>query len=184
MTRSGPGIAGPWARGSTPWDSGAYRLVVIHLQEVDDAGHRHGTASPRYDEAVRRCDEAIESVRRATPTGYALLVTSDHGCLASGAHVGPEPEVLDTPVVAVGDGWPVGDLGEIRQRDLHGLLRGAWAWEDGRGIPARATGPDRGADPGRRLPLALTWIILALMCGVRLWSGVGGASQGPRKPPG
>lgn len=94
-------------------------LVAVHLSETDDAAHLHGARSAEYAEALRRADAALgRLVERAGP-GTAIVVTSDHGVTASGGHAGPEADVIRAPVVVRGPGLPRGDLGTIRQRDLH-----------------------------------------------------------------
>lgn len=107
------------AAGLAALDRGATGLVVVHLSETDDAAHLHGTRSREYGEALRRADAALgRLVERAGP-GTKAVVTSDHGVTASGGHAGPEESVVRTPVVVRGPGLPRGDLGTIRQRDLH-----------------------------------------------------------------
>lgn len=97
-------------------------LVVVHLSETDDAAHLHGARSREYGEALRRADAALgRLVERAGP-GTAVVVTSDHGVTASGGHAGPEEDVIRAPVVVRGPGLPRGDLGTVRQRDLHRLI--------------------------------------------------------------
>lgn len=97
-------------------------LVVIHLSETDDAAHLHGARSKEYGEALRRTDAALGRLLERAGPGTKIIVTSDHGVTASGGHAGPEADVIRAPVVVRGPGLPRGDLGTIRQRDLHRLI--------------------------------------------------------------
>jgi hypothetical protein len=98
--------------------TGGYDLVVVHFNELDDAAHRGGDP----EAVVRRTDAALgRLIARAGPE-TAILVTSDHGVTHRGGHAGPEPEVVEVPVAVGGPGMPRGDLGNLRQRDLHRLL--------------------------------------------------------------
>lgn len=106
------------AAGLAALERGGYGLVVVHLSETDDAAHLRGEPG----EALRRADAAlVRLVERAGP-GTAVVVTSDHGVTAGGGHAGPEEDVVRVPVVVRGPGLPRGDLGTLRQRDLHRLI--------------------------------------------------------------
>ncbi|HSK79517.1 MAG TPA: alkaline phosphatase family protein [Thermoanaerobaculia bacterium] len=110
------------AAGLAALDRGGTGLVVVHLSETDDAAHLHGARAREYGDALRRADAALgRLVERAGPD-TAVVVTSDHGVTASGGHAGPEEDVVRTPVVVRGPGLPRGDLGTLRQRDLHRLI--------------------------------------------------------------
>ncbi|HSF43236.1 MAG TPA: alkaline phosphatase family protein [Thermoanaerobaculia bacterium] len=111
------------AAGLAALDRGGTGLVAVHLSETDDAAHLHGARSREYGDALRRADAALgRLVERAGP-GTAAVVTSDHGVTTSGGHAGPEEDVVRTPVVVRGPGLPRGDLGTLRQRDLHRWIR-------------------------------------------------------------
>jgi hypothetical protein len=84
-------------------------LVLVHLDGVDEAGHRSGGASRRYARAVREADAILEAIAvRLDPRRDALIVTSDHGHTDRGGHGGMEPEVIAIPIVLWGAGVPVG----------------------------------------------------------------------------
>jgi hypothetical protein len=97
-------------------------LVVAHFGTPDDAAHQGGLLSGAYDAALARCDAALGELLRQVPPGMAVVVTSDHGISDRGGHAGPEPAVLEVPVVGRGPGLPSGELGSLRQRDLHRLV--------------------------------------------------------------
>jgi Type I phosphodiesterase / nucleotide pyrophosphatase len=94
-----------------------YGLVVVHLSGTDDVAHLHGALSREYLDALRRADAALGWLLAAGPE-MKVIVTSDHGVTDRGGHAGPEPAVVETPVVVRGLATP----GTIRQRDLHRLI--------------------------------------------------------------
>ncbi|HEX6899671.1 MAG TPA: alkaline phosphatase family protein [Thermoanaerobaculia bacterium] len=98
--------------------SGDYGLVVVHLSGTDDVAHLHGGGSREYLDALRRADAALGRLLEAAGPDRKVIVTSDHGVTDRGGHAGPEPEVVETPVVVRGLGNP----GLLRQRDLHRLI--------------------------------------------------------------
>jgi hypothetical protein len=178
-------LYGPWLDGSLSVDIlggddgrvlqaglgalGRHDLVVVHLSGPDDDAHLHGGDSPEYRAALRQADAALgQLLGRARPE-TAVVVTSDHGVTDRGGHAGPEPEVLETPVVVRGPGLPRGDIveiGQIRQRDIGRLI-----------LTGRAESPPHLPDPSRNGTGLLT-SIFALVCisilGSRLASGAEG----------
>jgi hypothetical protein len=181
-------LYGPWLDGSLPvavlggddgrvlqagLDAlGRHDLVVVHLSGPDDAAHLHGGDSPQYRAALRQADSALgRLIGRAGPE-TAVVVTSDHGVTDRGGHAGPEPEVLETPVVVRGPGLPrghigeIGNIGEVRQRDLGRLI-----------LTGRAESPPHLPAPSRN-GTGLLASIFALVCisilGSRLASGAEG----------
>lgn len=159
---------------------GGFRLVVVHLQGLDEAGHKYGTADPRYAAEVGRLDRAVGEVTAALPAGFGLLVTSDHGCTAGGNHAGPEPAVLATPVVALGPGVRAGPLpAGLCQRDLPGLLLGMAGLGWPALVPASSpVGVDAAGGPAARF---VVWAALAAAAtaAARVWAGLGVAGAGP-----
>ena len=65
-------------------------FLLVHSMGIDDAGHKHGGASPAYRRAVRNADALLS---RDMPVwlaaGCAVVVTSDHGMGDDGMHGGP-----------------------------------------------------------------------------------------------
>jgi len=175
-------LYGPWLDGSLSVDIlgaedepvgraglralGNHDLVVVHLSGPDDAAHLHGGDSGEYRAALQKADAALGRLIGRAGTRTTVAVTSDHGVTSWGGHAGPEPEVLETPVIVRGPGLPRGDLGEIRQRDLGGFIL------LGKQGQARGTGATRAFMPG------LLASILALACvsilGRRLAAGAEG----------
>ncbi len=90
-----------------PWlASGEYALVLIHLDQVDYAGHHEGgPRDPRWNAAARRADGLLEEIAAYLDLSKdALLVISDHGQIDRGGHGGPEVVTLREPFVLAGPG--------------------------------------------------------------------------------
>ncbi|GAB2544593.1 alkaline phosphatase family protein [Brachybacterium huguangmaarense] len=54
-------------------------VVFVHVDDVDHAGHRHGTASEAWREALAEADAVCGALLRRLPTGTRVTVTADHG---------------------------------------------------------------------------------------------------------
>jgi hypothetical protein len=105
---------------SRPW-----RLAVVDLIETDDAAHDFGTGSEDYRRAARAVDARIgEMLTAADLATTTVIVTADHGHLASGGHGGGEAEVLETPLVLAGKGVRRGFRGTARQIDVGPTIAG------------------------------------------------------------
>jgi hypothetical protein len=80
-------------------------LIVVHVPDVDEAGHAYGGASKRYLETALKVDADIGRLIAALQgPDTAFVVTSDHGHTDSGGHGGPETVVTDVPAVFAGKG--------------------------------------------------------------------------------
>ncbi len=94
-------------------------LSVADLIVTDYAAHEFGARSEEYRRAVLRSDERLDwLVERLDLGRTTLVVTADHGHLDEGGHGGPEPEVLETPLVLAGRGVRSGIRSESRQVDV------------------------------------------------------------------
>lgn len=95
-------------------------FVLLHLNEVDHAGHHAGGGtSVGWMNAARKVDDRLAQVARALDlTQDALLVVSDHGHLDQGGHGGPEDIVVTEPFVLVGAGVRPGAGPDIMQADV------------------------------------------------------------------
>jgi hypothetical protein len=104
----------PWLR-----DRSA-ELVLIHLDQVDYAGHHEGGArDPRWNEAARRVDDMIgEVIKELDLSRDTILVLSDHGHIGIGGHGGQDADVLVQPLVLAGKGIRSGAYGDINQVDI------------------------------------------------------------------
>ncbi len=104
-----------------PWlASDEYGLVLIHLDQVDYAGHHEGgPRDPNWDQAARRSDALIAEIGAQMDFSQdTLMVVSDHGQIAAGGHGGHEPVVLTEPFVAAGTGIRPGQYADIQMVDV------------------------------------------------------------------
>jgi len=78
-------------------------LVLVHLPDIDEAGHRSGGASTDYRDTATKVDadlgRLVEALQDGTTT---FVVASDHGHIDTGGHGGWEPVVTRVPVVLAG----------------------------------------------------------------------------------
>ena len=89
-------------------------LLVVHLPDVDVAGHRYGWMTPRYGRAVRHTDTLVARLLAAADRAfgrgdYTVLVTADHGGAATG-HGGTRAEEVTIPWIAWGRGVRTGTV--------------------------------------------------------------------------
>lgn len=104
----------PWLR------EGKYQLVLIHLDQVDYAGHYEGgPVDSRWDAAATRVDSLLSKISSAMDlTKDTLLVVSDHGQIDRGGHGGNDPIVLVEPFVMAGKGVIPGKYGDVDMVDV------------------------------------------------------------------
>lgn len=104
-----------------PWlESADAQLVLIHLDQVDYAGHHEGGVTDiHWNEAAKRADDDLkEIVDRLDLSQDTLIVFSDHGQIDAGGHGGPEKVNLVEPLVMVGKGIKTGEFGDVNMVDL------------------------------------------------------------------
>jgi len=104
-----------------PWlQSGEYPLVLIHLDQVDYAGHYEGgPIDPRWNAAATRADNLLKEIATTMDLSQdTLLVISDHGQIDVGGHGGQDPVVLVEPFVLVGKGAIAGNYGNVQMVDV------------------------------------------------------------------
>src|SRR5262249_10014773 len=84
-------------------------LTVFLVDECDRTGHAFGAASPQYPRAAQAYADLLGVIwRELDPARDTLIATADHGHLARGGHGGPEPEVVNVPLVLAGAGIRAG----------------------------------------------------------------------------
>ncbi len=94
-------------------------FLLVHLRQIDAAGHKHGGASREYQQAALRCDEYIRLLATSMNLKRSvLIIVSTHGHLDQGGHGGGEAVVLNMPFVMVGENVLLGDRGVLAQIDL------------------------------------------------------------------
>ncbi len=104
-----------------PWlQAGDYQLVLIHLDQVDYAGHHEGgPRDPRWDAAARRADDLLREIAASLDlTQDTLFVCSDHGQIDRGGHGGQDPITLVEPFVLTGAGVKPGHYDDVQMVDV------------------------------------------------------------------
>jgi hypothetical protein len=124
---------------ATPWLSGdQYQLILIHLDQVDYAGHYEGgPLDPRWDAAATRVDGMLGEILTNLDLNLdTLLVISDHGQIDRGGHGGQDAIVLIEPFVLVGRGVKPGHYSDVQMVDMAPTLAALL----GISLPASAQG--------------------------------------------
>ncbi len=104
-----------------PWlDSAAYDFVLIHIDQLDYAGHyQGGPLDPRWDAAAKRADDLLRTITASLDLSQdTLLITSDHGHIDQGGHGGGDPLTLIEPFVLVGAGVRPGAYPDLQMVDI------------------------------------------------------------------
>jgi hypothetical protein len=104
-----------------PWLSGdQYQLILIHLDQVDYAGHYEGgLIDPRWNAAAKRVDGMLgEILSRLDLNLDTLMVISDHGQIDLGGHGGQDAIVLIEPFVLAGRGVKPGQYSDVQMVDI------------------------------------------------------------------
>lgn len=122
-----------------PWlGKSEYNLVLIHLDQVDYAGHHEGgPQNPNWDAAANRVDTLLAQVlNRLDLEKDIIFVCSDHGHVDMGGHGGQDAITLLEPFVLAGKGIRPGDYGDVNMVDVAPTLAALL----GANIPASAQG--------------------------------------------
>lgn len=104
-----------------PWiKEDNYQFILIHLDQVDYAGHYEGgSRDPRWDASARRVDDLLREIAANLDlTQNTLLIVSDHGQIDGGGHGGNEPVVLVEPFLLIGAGVKPGSYGDVQMVDV------------------------------------------------------------------
>jgi hypothetical protein len=93
------------------------QLIVLHLPDLDEAGHTYGGTSKQYLATAHRIDlDLSRLVTGLQRDDTAFIIVADHGHLATGGHGGWEPEVTTVPGVFAGAGIKLGSgTGQLEQ---------------------------------------------------------------------
>lgn len=113
-------------------------FALVHLCEVDEAGHTFGARSRAYEDAAAAADRTLAAMAEAWGWPKATVaVVADHGHRERGGHGGDEPDVRESFFVASGPGIaPGADGGDARSVDVAPTLAALL----GTGAPAQASG--------------------------------------------
>jgi phosphopentomutase len=90
-------------------------LLVVHLPDVDLAGHANRWMSESYLAAVGRADDAVGRIVGSLPPYATLIVTADHGGRPTG-HGSADPVDTTIPWIIVGPTI-------VQGRELSSLIR-------------------------------------------------------------
>lgn len=104
-----------------PWlQQNEAQVVLIHLDQVDYAGHHEGgPQSSNWDAAATRTDNMLaEVVSTLDFSKDTLVVFSDHGQIDAGGHGGQDPDCLLEPFVMIGAGVNPGQYPDIQMVDV------------------------------------------------------------------
>lgn len=125
----------PWLR------EGGAGLVLIHIDQVDYAGHHEGgPRSPNWDAAASRADSLLGEILSTLDLKQdTILVVSDHGQIDAGGHGGNEPVTLLEPFVLAGAGVKPGQYGDVDMVDVAPTLAALL----GANLPASTQGQAR-----------------------------------------
>lgn len=148
--------------------AGPARLVFVHVLRIDEAGHAHGSASPRYAAAVAGADAMLVRLRAAAGFGATWVVLADHGHRPAGGHGGEEAAIRVVRACISGPGVAAVDhRGQtpIHLVDLHRglaeLLDVAEPSTPGRPVAFALEHPDPGATLPR--PSTARMVVAALL---------------------
>lgn len=125
-----------------PWvQSGDYQLILIHIDQVDYAGHHEGgPQGENWSAAAARADALLgEILAKMDLSRDVIFVCSDHGQIDQGGHGGQDAVVLVEPFVLAGNGIKSGDFGNVNMTDVAPTLAAIM----GINIPAAAQGQVR-----------------------------------------
>ncbi len=104
-----------------PWlEDPAYQLVLVHLDQVDYAGHyQGGPQHPNWNAAAARVDAMLTDIAGVLDLQQdTLLIFSDHGQIDQGGHGGHEAVTLVEPFVMLGAGVIPGHYADIAMTDI------------------------------------------------------------------
>jgi hypothetical protein len=86
------------------------QLLVLHVPDLDEAGHSFGGSSKRYKDVAAQVDADIARlVGGLQADGTTFVIVADHGHISSGGHGGWEPEVVSVPAVFSGASVVLGE---------------------------------------------------------------------------
>jgi hypothetical protein len=122
-----------------PWiKKGEYSLILIHIDQVDYAGHHEGgPLDPHWNQASTRADELLGEIVAAMDLRRDILfVCSDHGQIDRGGHGGQDPITLVEPFVLVGKAIRPGNYANVKMVDVAPTLAALL----GSGLPSVSQG--------------------------------------------
>jgi hypothetical protein len=104
-----------------PWvQSDEYPFILIHIDQMDYAGHYEGgPRDPRWNAAASRADALLGEIASAMDLSQdVLIVLSDHGQIDMGGHGWNDPVTLMEPFVMTGAAVIPGAYGDLKLEDV------------------------------------------------------------------
>jgi hypothetical protein len=104
-----------------PWlQDDSAQLVLIHIDQVDYAGHHEGgAASQAWLDAAKRSDDMVAQIVAALDLSQdTIVILSDHGQIDAGGHGGQDPITLVEPFIIAGAGVNPGTFADMHQVDV------------------------------------------------------------------
>lgn len=99
-------------------------FLMIHSMNIDDKGHKNGSESSQYRNAVRNVDGILSNfVPRWIEEGYTIIVTSDHGMSYDGNHSGSAEEEAEVPFWLINSSEMVEAIDPIPQVKITEIMR-------------------------------------------------------------
>jgi hypothetical protein len=96
-----------------------YQLVLLHIDQMDTAGHQSGARAAAWRAAAARADEHVRQIVSTLDLKQdTVLVVSDHGHIDRGGHGGGDRVVLTEPFVLAGQGVQPGEHGQVEMIDV------------------------------------------------------------------
>lgn len=94
-------------------------FLLLHTMNIDDAGHRYGGLSKKYENRVHKLNYYFSHyIPMWQEAGYEIVITSDHGMDEKGNHGGDSKLEREVPL------WILGDISKdykekkIDQKDI------------------------------------------------------------------
>ncbi|WP_288498367.1 alkaline phosphatase family protein [uncultured Erwinia sp.] len=98
-------------------------FLLIHLMNIDDAGHQHGFSSAQYRNRARMADGYLSHWMPAwLQQGYQVIVTADHGMNDDRSHGGILPEETHVPLFVFGSAFSMNADAVPQQTELCGTI--------------------------------------------------------------
>lgn len=101
-------------------DLGELQLILLHLDQVDYAGHyQGGPLAQNWQDAASRVDSLIEQMVSCLDLSQdTVIVVSDHGHIDRGGHGGQDRITLIGPFIMAGAGVVAGQYPDIQMVDI------------------------------------------------------------------
>ncbi|MEL6322295.1 MAG: alkaline phosphatase family protein [Cyanobacteria bacterium J06626_14] len=81
-------------------------FMLVHPMGIDHAGHCYGADTAEYRGQALSMDSLLAKfLPRWIQAGYSIVITADHGMNADGNHGGLLPDVRETPLFCMGNGF-------------------------------------------------------------------------------